>query len=147
MNADPSSRDARSQRGPARRRGMVLRLGILAGGVTLLTVASFGGRLWRVLDLAAHCRVHYLIAATALAVLLLVVRHWTLAALAGAVVLLNAAAIVPLYLGASRSREGPGYRLLLANVRTENVRHDLVRDLLEREQPEGARASAARPGA
>lgn len=115
------------------------RLSVAAGlvavaGCGLATAAGFAGALWWRFDLFAHFRVQYLSVGGLCAVGLVLGRRWRAAAVAGAVVLVNAAVVVPLFVGAGKRAAGAegALRLVSFNVHRANRQHQAVADYLGR---------------
>ncbi len=111
-----------------------------AAGVTMTacTLAGFLSRRSWLCELAAHFRVQYLVAATLLAIASLLMRDAWQAAGFGAVVAVNLAVIVPLYVSRAPRVSGPtsALRLLQANVYAPNDRYHLMLESVRRHDPD-----------
>lgn len=106
----------------------------VAGGLLCLaTITGFLGRLWWLLELTSHFRLHLAIALGALAALWALKRRWRLAATCIAFALVNAVLALALVWPSATETLPSGGRLRLAsiNVHTENERSDLVLKFLQ----------------
>lgn len=118
--------------------------GLMAAGMSVLilggiagSVLGLAGEFHWVLDLFSHFRAQYLIGASLLFVLCLMLRQWRNAGLACAGLLLNALLIWPLYQGPSESEpQGATLKILYANVLTHNDQYASLARLIEEEQPD-----------
>jgi len=106
----------------------------------LLTFTGFLGRLWWILELTVHFRLHYGILLGAFTAAWIALRRWPLAAFCGVAAMTNLALVGALYWPAPDSPATGGHRVRLAivNVRTSNPRADLVIDWLQRADPDVA---------
>lgn len=105
--------------------------------ITLLTIASWGGRLGWPVELATHFRVQYAVLLALVSLVLAVLARFRIAGFFALMIVPSAAAIFPLYvspgrppdIGARMSR----LRFMTANIHTDNRRYkafvDHVRDV------------------
>ncbi|MCP5023843.1 MAG: hypothetical protein GY930_19020 [bacterium] len=109
----------------------------ILGGIAGSLLGFAGDSHWT-LDLFSHFRLQYLIGASLLFVLALLLRQWRNAGLAGAGLLLNALLIWPLYQGptAAPANQGETLKILYANVLTHNQRYGELVQLVQQEQPD-----------
>jgi endonuclease/exonuclease/phosphatase (EEP) superfamily protein YafD len=130
----------------------------LLTALTLASALSFAGEPWWVLDLLSHFHAIYFWLAVVVGVVAAALRWWTLAAWAGALVVLEGLMLLPLYVGAEDPNSGSprlrvlSYNMLHGNPRTaEAARHaaglepDVV-VLLEATAPQVRVFTAALPG-
>jgi len=118
----------------ARRETLTL-VGLLeVGGVLLCltTVTGFLGRLWWILELTSHFRLHLAVSLLALAAVWALKRRWRIAVVCGAFAAINLSLLLSLLYPSSRtlSPSGAPLRLAAINVHTANERADLVLDFL-----------------
>lgn len=117
-------------------------LGLFGAAMALAgvgTVAGFFGRLWWVLDLAAHFRLQYALGLAFGAVVYGCVRRFRSSIVMAVLALANATQVVPLYLRSEASDSGrPGFPLTLAllNVNTEHGDIRRVERFLEDANPD-----------
>lgn len=106
---------------------------VVGSGFLAATILGFLGRLWWPLDLASHFRPHYAVGLVVAAGLLAVARSWWPFGVAVAGVLVNAALVLPFYLGspAPPAPDSPTLRILIFNVTAHNERTDEVIELFE----------------
>lgn len=119
--------------------------GLIAAAMTLTILGGIAGSLlglagdshWA-LDLFSHFRLQYLIGASLLFVLALLLRQWRNASLAGAGLLLNALLIWPLYQSPTMTPviDGETLKILYANVLTQNEHYEDFIHLVQQEQPD-----------
>ena len=101
-------------------------------GLMAVTLSGFLGRLWWILDLLAHFRVQYLVAAVLLLSVSTLGKRARLSILSAGITLVNLSLIVPLFIPLHAAEvESPEYRLFLSNVLTSNPQHDRTRQLIE----------------
>ncbi len=111
-----------------------------------LAATSLGGWCasvsWR-LELLAHFRTQYVLAAGLLALYFGLARRWRGALLATAILLANLSSVGPLYLHpesatqlSAQTHQAERLRLLFANVHTANLQRQALLDLLDREGPD-----------
>ena len=98
----------------------------LAVPIAFLTVLAFFARLWWVAELATHFRLQYAFCATLLAVGVALSRKYLVTVAILALAALNAAFVLPLYVGRQPSAPGPELRCLLLNVNTSSREYDRV---------------------
>jgi endonuclease/exonuclease/phosphatase (EEP) superfamily protein YafD len=112
-------------------------IGILAWGLTLATLAGFLGKLWWIFDLASHFRVQYLVGSLILGFASSVERRrWTVLAV-GVSLLINLILVIPFYFPVPvADGENIQYRVLYANVLTENQQHTPLRELIQSSDPD-----------
>lgn len=100
-------------------------LTVLAGLCALGTLLGFAGERWWLLDLCSHFRLQYFLCLV-LAVPILVLRRRPLPALLfAAAAALNAAVVLPAWIG-ERADAVPNLRVLVLNLAAGNQRADLV---------------------
>lgn len=122
-------------------RAIRLRLTGLASASGLIVILSsllgFLGPVWWFFDLFSHFRLQYALALLLVIPLLARAGRWTWAALAGVVALLNLWTVAPFDAATPGAQATPRtYRALLINVEAENDRHEALRELLVRENPD-----------
>jgi endonuclease/exonuclease/phosphatase (EEP) superfamily protein YafD len=103
----------------------------------LSTVLGFLGRQWWIFDWFSYFRVQYLFVSCAL-ILIYLVRNqrWMVTAM-GIFFLLNFCLILPLYISPPDVQsKGQVYRVLLANVLTQNLNHELLSNLIAESDPD-----------
>lgn len=120
-------------------RAVAARIRFLLGAVCLLTAWSFVGGQWLAGELATHFRPHYFVALLAGALYLVLARRgaWLVPVLLCG--FLNGLYVLPYYrapLVPPAGSESSSIRLLLANVQTSNTEHELVMELVRREDPD-----------
>jgi endonuclease/exonuclease/phosphatase (EEP) superfamily protein YafD len=118
-----------------------VRLAVL--GLAGAIIIGHLGDVWSPLDLAAHFQVQYLTAAALGVALCLLLRCRRWAIVAGLCLIATAWQVLPWYLPSdsvtaarAAGSGGPKIRLLLANVRTSNRRHEEVIALIDRWKPD-----------
>ncbi|MDY7109732.1 MAG: endonuclease/exonuclease/phosphatase family protein [Planctomycetota bacterium] len=112
----------------------------LAGAIV---IGHLGG-VWSPFDLAAHFQVQYFIAAAAGVVLCLLLRSRRWAILPGLCLIVTGWQVLPWYVPSgstavearASASTGSAIRILLANVRTTNRRHEAVIALIDRWRPD-----------
>lgn len=119
---------------PPRRPAFTLWGLIEVGGLLgcVATFAAFFGRLWWMLELTCHLRVHLAVVLAVLAGMWAFKRRWPVAALCGACAAVNALLVAWLHgpAGGAPSASDARLRLAAINVHTANERHDRVLDFL-----------------
>ena len=116
--------------------------GLLESAVIVVAVASilgFAGRFAWWCDLLSHFRLHYAVALVVGSAALVWRRRTRLAGPALLLGAVNAALLVPLFVGPRAGEPSPDaarLKVLLVNVRTENVHTDKVIDLIRQELPD-----------
>ncbi len=114
--------------------------GLLDAAAILMLAAAilgFAGRLWWGCEILGHFRPQYLLGFTILGGIYCLLRRWRWAILCGAMIIVNAGLIVPLYLGGESAPEGVVvYRVILANVYSGNREPREVIDFLRAEDPD-----------
>lgn len=100
----------------------------------LATLTGFLGRLWWILELTSHFRLHLALSLGALAAVWAMKRRWRMTAICGAAAAANALLVLFLLWPAGKpvATAGPRLRLVALNVHTANERSDLVREFLRR---------------
>lgn len=105
------------------------------GGVLLCaaTMAGFLARLWWVLELTTHFRLHLAVGLAGLAAVWALKRRWRMASLCGVGAAANAVLVLLVFWPTEtvKSGVGPRLRLVSLNVHTENTRSDLVLKFLQ----------------
>lgn len=119
----------------------MIRLLLLAlGALAAATLAGFAGAWGWLLDLCSHFRPQYAVAACLLAVLFLSFKRWRAGLAALAVMAVNLAAIVPLYLTADTPFAAPAQtsalRVMTANIYKANRHRHRIVEYIRREQPD-----------
>lgn len=106
--------------------------------VPILTVTSFCGDVFWMLELTTHFRLQYLLLATFFLPLFALFKMWRWAGVALLCLAINAAYVVPWYLpnSAQANGEGQKLRLLLSNVLWDNDQHADVIEFVRREKPD-----------
>lgn len=98
-------------------------------------LACFGRFAW-LLDIAGSFRLQYFLIGLIAIIVCGVRKQRRLLIVALAVTLINAAAILPLYLGGNATCGGEPIRILSANVFTANTNHAALLDLIHEEDPD-----------
>ncbi len=107
-------------------------VGTAAGGLL-----PWVGEWWFPLELGSHFQHAYLLIALVSMTVLLLLRRWYLALVAGIAVALTGAHVVPCYLGASEATvSGAPLRMMTVNVLTVNRRAGDLEALIAEEQPD-----------
>ena len=118
----------------------LVRIGQGAMGLSVCaTLAGFAGPLWWALDLFAHFRPQYLVAAVLLAMLFALTRRPGWAAGAVALAVINAVPVASLYLQpaeAAFSASTPPLRLMSFNVFNHNHDYAATLQYVQRESPD-----------
>ena len=114
-------------------------IGLLEVAAVLMcagSLAGFFGKLWWVLELAAHFRLHFALGLGAFVLIWLAARRKRMAAICGGFAALNAALVLSLFWPAEKTAAASGQtlRLVSLNVLTSNSRTDLVLDFLRRSE-------------
>ncbi len=113
--------------------------GLLSAAVALAcigTLAGFLADVWWVFALAGHFRVQCFLFLAAAAVLYAFDRKPLPAVVAAIFALVNAAFVIPLYLGSTHAQAAtPRYRALLANVNSRNTGHKAFHSLVTATNP------------
>ncbi len=116
--------------------GLIQAAGFLTA---LLSFATLPNSYHQHLELFSHFRIQYLLVASILLLLFLVMRHWKYAILMIATAVLNAWFVVPWHLPRDPAPNAENWiKLLLANVHAENNDHFALQALLAAEQPDMA---------
>ena len=110
---------------------LVLALPCVAG-----TLLAGGGALHWFADLFTHFRMQYAVSLTLLAIIAALARRFTIAAALFVFAALNAAIIVPLYVGPSRPEVPADFRIMLSNVLTENTQTERLHAAIEEYDPD-----------
>ncbi len=104
----------------------------------LPTLGTFGARWYWALELLTHFRVYYLLYLAPLSLLLLCkrgYRKWSL--IPAACLAIHLWAVLPAYIPVTQpAGSGPVYRGMIANVYTRNRNYALLREVIEREEPD-----------
>lgn len=100
---------------------------LVLAGLTLVATLSLAGALWWVLDLLSHFHAIYLLIATVVAIAWLALRWWKLASWAVALVVFEAALVLPLYslpMGGAEAPDpaAPRLRVVTYNIFRSNPR-------------------------
>jgi endonuclease/exonuclease/phosphatase (EEP) superfamily protein YafD len=105
---------------------------LTATGLALITVFTFGARLWWAFDLFSHFRMQYVLAAVVLLIVALCARAYGSAAVLAIVALVHGVAIKDLWLGgtASAAPGGVPLRVVSANVLAQNRTPEKVIEFL-----------------
>jgi len=101
--------------------------------LSLATITGFLARLWWILELTSHCRLHLAIALGAIAAIWALKRRWRWAAACAAFAAVNAVLVFMLLWPRADEplASGSRLRLLSINVHTANGRTDLVQQFLQ----------------
>jgi endonuclease/exonuclease/phosphatase (EEP) superfamily protein YafD len=110
---------------------------LLCGGTSLCAILGFLGVFWWVFDLFSHFRVQYALLLAIGLVGAVALRRWVVVLLTVQILILDVMFLVPAWLPvATPAATAPRLKLLLVNVELENRRHDLVAELIRREDPD-----------
>ncbi|MFW6033455.1 MAG: hypothetical protein ACOCTI_08800, partial [Phycisphaeraceae bacterium] len=135
--SDSPKQSSTRRRRPQTSRLLTLAVALPTLGLIAATLFGFLGSFAWWLDLFAHFRPHYVMAAAAVGLVGLLTRRWVWAGLAWVVVPIN----LLLFIGLIRTSPytlTPGFpelELLHINVLTSNVHHDLVADYVREVEP------------
>jgi endonuclease/exonuclease/phosphatase (EEP) superfamily protein YafD len=124
-----------------RRRLLIASLQIAAWALIAATLAGFAGRLFWILDLFSHFRLHYFWGLTICAVTLSALKRHKLALIPGIFALVNLGLIVPLYLRDSRptaTSKTAGFRILSLNLQSTNREFGALREYVRQKSPDVA---------
>lgn len=114
----------------------MLLVAALAAVIAATSVGAFFGRYWWVLDLAANFRAHMTVVLVGAAVVLALGR-WPRTALAIALVgAINAAAVLPLFVGPASRPGAFDLRIMSFNLLSDNAQFDEVIGFIAAEQPD-----------
>ena len=102
----------------------------------LFSVATAFDFLHRYLELFAHFRLQYLAASVLLAAILAIFKRPRYVVLMLVVSIVNAAFVVPWYLGDNRKPSGPAVTVMLANVLSANHELKRLKEQIRIEQPD-----------
>ena len=110
----------------------------LALGLVSATLAGFLGKLWWIFDLTSHFQVQYLLGLLVVLLVNVMGKRRRSAIIVGVFFLANFVLIAPLFLDtpAVDLGEQKTYRILYANILTENQQHHLVRELIDETDPD-----------
>ena len=115
-------------------------------GLAILTLAGFLARHWYRFEQICHFRLQYAIGATVMIAACLATRRRRSACVAGFVMVVNAALVLPVYVPPTRPvPAGATHRALLVNVWVDNHQYDRVLDLIAREKPDFAIVNELNP--
>ena len=98
----------------------------VAAAIAVASVAAFFGRYWWLLDLVANFRAHMAAALVAAALTLALGRWNRVALVVGLVGALNAAAVLPLFIGPAARPETTDVRVMSFNLLSDNTNYDEV---------------------
>ena len=115
--------------------------GLLTAAGAIVGVSSaigFLGPFWWFFDLFSHFRVQYSVILFLVVAGLLFGRQWIAAGVFAALALVNAATVVPLYVGATlpSNSASPSYRAMLVNVHTQNDQYGAVKQAIHKYDPD-----------
>ena len=103
----------------------------------LATIAGFFGKLYWLFEIPSHFRVQYLFLLLPFAIAFLIGKKYKFAIIAGLLVLINTATILPLYFGSTQvSPKATRLRAMLLNVNSANRQHDRVVEVIRDENPD-----------
>jgi endonuclease/exonuclease/phosphatase (EEP) superfamily protein YafD len=108
----------------------------MATAIAFASVAAFFGRYWWMLDLAANFRAHMAAALVTAALMLALGRWYRTALLVGLAAALNAAAVLPLFIGPAVRPETPDLRVMSFNILSDNANYDEVIGFIAAEDPD-----------
>jgi endonuclease/exonuclease/phosphatase (EEP) superfamily protein YafD len=102
------------------------------------TVTGFLGRLWWLFDLTSHFRVQYAVLLAGVALLVLLPRKSRLSLVFAGFSLVNAATVMPLYVGRGHATMDGArtLRVMLLNVNSANTNYDSVKEAIRRYAPD-----------
>jgi len=110
---------------------------LAAGTLMVTTLMGFFGRYWWFLDWFSHFRVQFFFLSCVLCLIYFIGKHRWMTAVMGVFLLLNFSLIFPLYIFPPHVQsEGQVYRILLANVFTENPNHGALSNLIAESDPD-----------
>ncbi len=125
---------------PVAQRILVRLIQIGALGVAAASVLGHFSRHHFLLELCSHFRLQYAVLLIGAALGLFILRSWKLAGIAALIALMNTLIIAPRLLPAAKAAsphaDAATIRLLVQNVNTANAQHQLVLELIEREDPD-----------
>ncbi len=116
---------------------MIIILKLLLVSICVGTIISYLGQFYWFLELFSHFKVYYLVAATILLFLFIILKFPVLAIISIAVLVINTAEIVPWYIkGGESSAGGKNYRFMVSNIMKYNNKYDLYIDSVLNADPD-----------
>jgi len=110
---------------------------MMSVGLFISTLMGFLGTWWWIFDLISHFRVQYLLGLLVLLLVYGIGKRPRSVVVTAVFLFVNLILILPLFIRLSVTQsEEQTYRILYANVRTENQQHDLIRKLIEETDPD-----------
>jgi endonuclease/exonuclease/phosphatase (EEP) superfamily protein YafD len=108
----------------------------VAAAIALASVAAFFGRYWWMLDLAANFRAHMAAVLVTAALVLALGRWYRTALVVSLAAALNAAAVLPLFIGPTSRPESTDLRVMSFNLLSDNTNYDEVIGFIAAEDPD-----------
>lgn len=112
-------------------------IGVLA--VALPATVGFAARRWWIFELASHFRAQYFLCLLIASVILVALRRWRMAGLAGAFLPLHGALLWPFYAPSHPATDArANLRIVSLNLNSANQQHDRVLRFIREESPDVA---------
>ncbi len=108
----------------------------LAVATAAASLAAFFGHYWWLLDLAANFRAHMTVALVVAGLLLAWGRWYRTALVVALVGTLNAAAVLPLFIGPADRPEARDVRVMSFNLLSDNINYEAVIGFIEEQKPD-----------
>jgi len=104
--------------------------------IAAASVTAFFGRYWWVLDLVSNFRAHMTVILVATGLMLALGRWHRTALVVGLVAALNAAAVLPLFIGPAARPQTADVRVMSFNLLSDNTNYDAVIDFIADQSPD-----------
>jgi len=104
--------------------------------IAAASVTAFFGRYWWVLDLVSNFRAHMTVILVATGLILALGRWHRTALVVGLVAALNAAAVLPLFIGPAARPQTADVRVMSFNLLSDNTNYDAVIDFIADQSPD-----------
>ena len=104
--------------------------------IAAASVTAFFGRYWWVLDLVSNFRAHMTVILVATGLMLALGRWHRTALVVGLVAALNAAAVLPLFIGPAARPHTADVRVMSFNLLSDNTNYDAVIDFIADQSPD-----------
>ena len=104
--------------------------------IAAASVTAFFGRYWWVLDLVSNFRAHMTVILVATGLILALGRWHRTALVVGLVAALNAAAVLPLFIGPAARPHTADVRVMSFNLLSDNTNYDAVIDFIADQSPD-----------
>jgi len=112
-------------------------INVLAVGLSICTLVGFFGTQWWIFDLISHFRVQYFLGLLVLILIYGVGKRLRSLIISAVFIFVNLFLILPLFFRPSAHQiEGDTFRILYANVYSDNPQHYLLRELIQDTEPD-----------